>query len=458
MYRARSRSAAVVESLEHRRFLSAAFALRDGLTAHLWAGSVSFDGSTYFEGNDAAHGFELWRTDGTAAGTRLVKDINPTVIGAQAYHSFPQSFMVFNGALLFVARDSNAGPAGLWRTDGTEAGTVKLTDAAEPDLNPDKEGWYALGGKLYGMGTEGLVVTDGTVAGTRLLAGGPGASSLAATHDRLYWLSADQSSVMSYDGTTVSVAAVAPAGAQDPALRSGFGTGVVFSYYTLEAGDWVGHEVTLAPRDRVVRPLSEQQPRNYDRNDDLVFDGVRYFSDDQNHLWRRGRTPADDVLLHEIERGSLTAARGTLFFAHGRQLWRTDGTAAGTRLVRDFGATGTPQDFAGTSTHLYFTLGEPDNTVQPWRSDGTPQGTVQFADVGPHAPEFTSVFGVAPGNGGLLVGVRDRLYLVPDSPRVRSLRPPHQNFFGIIAATHRPPSLFGTRPIGTEDARSNDLL
>ena len=61
------------------------------------------------------HGRELWSTDGTAAGTHLVKDILPGAGG-----SYPLGLTVLNGAVYFHA----SGPEGdeLWRTNGTAAG------------------------------------------------------------------------------------------------------------------------------------------------------------------------------------------------------------------------------------------------------------------------------------------------------------------------------------------------
>ena len=45
--------------------------------------SLTVVGSTvFFTATDATHGTELWKTDGTAAGTALVKDVYPGSIGS----------------------------------------------------------------------------------------------------------------------------------------------------------------------------------------------------------------------------------------------------------------------------------------------------------------------------------------------------------------------------------------
>ena len=38
---------------------------------------TNVNGTLYFQADDGVHGFELWKSDGTAAGTVMVKDINP---------------------------------------------------------------------------------------------------------------------------------------------------------------------------------------------------------------------------------------------------------------------------------------------------------------------------------------------------------------------------------------------
>lgn len=78
----------------------------------------------YFAGVDAEHGVELWRTDGTAAGTYLVKDINPGLAS-----SSPNYLLAIDGYIYFSAISAEFG-AELWRSDGTEAGTVQMQDFA----------------------------------------------------------------------------------------------------------------------------------------------------------------------------------------------------------------------------------------------------------------------------------------------------------------------------------------
>src|SRR5215216_3894977 len=67
----------------------------------------------FFANDDGIHGSEIWRTDGTAAGTRLVKDVCPGSCPAR-----PGALTVWNGLLFFTADDGAHGPE-LWKTDGT---------------------------------------------------------------------------------------------------------------------------------------------------------------------------------------------------------------------------------------------------------------------------------------------------------------------------------------------------
>src|SRR5262245_8146414 len=120
-----------------------------------------------FSANDGASGAELWKTDGTEAGTVRVKDINP---GAGT--ATPLFFTPFNGVLYFLASDGTTGLE-LWKTDRTEAGTVRVKDINPGAGNsvPLSLGSAILNGTLYFTANDGvsgteLWKTDGTEAGT----------------------------------------------------------------------------------------------------------------------------------------------------------------------------------------------------------------------------------------------------------------------------------------------------
>jgi ELWxxDGT repeat protein len=93
-------------------------------------------------------GFELWKSDGTETGTVRVKDIRP---GSD--RSFPRFLTNVNGTLYFIANDGTSGYE-LWRSDGTEMGTVLTVDLAEGSGDSFPHQLTAVADKLF------LAMTD----------------------------------------------------------------------------------------------------------------------------------------------------------------------------------------------------------------------------------------------------------------------------------------------------------
>ncbi|HYM62628.1 MAG TPA: ELWxxDGT repeat protein, partial [Thermoanaerobaculia bacterium] len=105
--------------------------------------SAVVNGVAYFPENDGVHGVELWTSDGTAAGTVMVKDIWPGSVSSD-----PLELRALFGRLYFQATD---GPNGreLWTSDGTAAGTFMVCDVAPGRDSSGPSGMIAVGDRIY---------------------------------------------------------------------------------------------------------------------------------------------------------------------------------------------------------------------------------------------------------------------------------------------------------------------
>ncbi|GGD81848.1 hypothetical protein GCM10011514_52410 [Emticicia aquatilis] len=155
---------------------------------------VTFGGVTkaLFSAYSPTDGQELWITDGTIAGTQLLKNIN-----SSSASSNPFGFEQLGTNVLFFANDGTNGIE-LWKTDGTTAGTVLLKDIYSGITNSVDQGIskiIALGTYAFlnvKDGTNGvnfaLYRTDGTTAGTQTLGPSyPNPANLTAFNNKLFF-------------------------------------------------------------------------------------------------------------------------------------------------------------------------------------------------------------------------------------------------------------------------------
>jgi ELWxxDGT repeat protein len=274
---------------------------------------VNVNGTLFFKVNDGIHGTELWKSDGTDAGTLLVKDIGPGNDPNPLPYRVPQFLTNVNGTLFFIMDDGVHGLE-LWKSDGTEAGTVLVKDILPgPGSGFDQNL------------TDSLVAVNNTLFFTA----NNGVNGLEL------WRS---------DGTepgTVIVRDINPNGSSFPVLP----TDVNGTLYFGATDGVTGTELWKS---------------------DGTIAGTVLVKDIQ---------PGSGTSLNIIP-DSMVNVNGTVFFtastSSSYQLWKSDGTATGTVLVKDIA----PSDLTNVNGMLYFLVRPPSGAADLWKSDGTTLGTV----------------------------------------------------------------------------------
>ncbi len=365
-------------------------------------------GITYFAATDVEHGWELWRSDGTVAGTYIVRDINPGVLGSGV-----GQFAAMNGLFYFSAQDGTT--RSLWRSDGTEAGTWQVKPLASglswPTVVDDVLYFQSY---VYNVGWE-LWRTDGTIEGTsivKLISPGfvsPSASRMIAFDGELYFKTNDGVSgpeLWKSDGTvegTVLLADIVPGIAGSyPTNFTVAGDFLYFATGQLTRDLW-RTDGTAAGTVKLSSSSSFSVLGEFEGPGFQEASGLLYFvgtgaDGTGNELWRTDGSAGGTFRLADISPGatssnlaSFTNANGVLLFtardsSSQRQLWRSDGTLAGTTLVTPIVAkAGTVVSVGGlrqVGDDTWFTVGSSSNEVEFWRTDGTAAETIFVTAVG----------------------------------------------------------------------------
>jgi ELWxxDGT repeat protein len=292
----------------------------------------------YFSADDGTHGRELWRSDGTAAGTWLVADIN-----SGPGDSDPSQVCDAADVLFFTADDGVHGRE-LWRTDGNASGTAMVKDISKGSGNTGIEDMTAVGTKLFFVANEKLWVSDGTSAGTIALTSPLGyTDQLVSFGGKLYFLV--NGALWRSDGTVTGTKLLkwSPKSVDELAAGSNY-------LFMLRGFDFTG-------------PLPA--------------------------LWRTDGTRAGLLRLATVDQlgqpGPMVAAGNRTFFsayagAGSWRIWKSNGTVAGTKRLVNLGNTdrggGLMGEVIAAGTRAYFTIATQEHPeLQLWKSDGKPTNT-----------------------------------------------------------------------------------
>jgi ELWxxDGT repeat protein len=413
------------------------------LVTDLAAGAASSDprdltelnGKVYFGASDAHAGGALWRSDGTASGTVLVKDPVP----GSVFNQPPGLLRAVGGKLLFQAPTPKQ-DLQLWRSDGTAKGTAPFTTFPLGAGSFRDYGSVTAGSRLFFMaptqhdGVE-LWVSDGTARGTRVLTHmapespfPPGAAVyfLPAADGRSVYFFADDGA----HGTEPWVSDGTPAGTRlikdvcPGPCEAGFSIGRLLGnrfYFAASDGVHGNEPWSTDGTEAGTRLLSDLCPGSCDSDPHLsVVVGPRLgfstFLNDARQAWATDGTTAGTVLIAAPAAGRDFAL--LLFDApvtgnvalglgddaeHGVELWRSNLTLRGTRLVRDINTLDLggshPSRLKTSGGTAYFFADDGLSGYELWKSDGTAPGTVQVIDADPgpepaQLPEADQVLGV----------------------------------------------------------------
>lgn len=346
----------------------------------------------FFSAISPAHGRELWWSDGTPTGTRRMIDIR---VGSLS--SFPSAVLTWwNGARvvrLFSADDGARGRE-LWTTDGTALGTRIVADLLPGPLGSKPRDFVGCGDKVYFTAevaplVRELWVSDGTPAGTQVLTNVPGRgvhpTGMFAWRGDLYfqgYVPNKGFELYKARGSSVQVVRDIHQGIGDgyPGLFTPHGGELYFvAQNSLERGGELWATDGSAAGTRLVVDLTPASRVSSSPFDLVEYDGNLYFTariGSARQLYRTDGTAAGTVPLNPgVPVDRLYRGGDGLLISFGNDLYATDGTAAGTTQVSD-GFILTPQ---AAGTGAYFVRGFFSGEV--FFSDGTVSGTSQICDL-----------------------------------------------------------------------------
>ncbi len=301
----------------------------------------------YFTVFDDSNGFELWKSNGTSIGTKLLKNINTSIASSE-----PKQFIATTNAVFFTANDIKHGRE-LWKTDGSN--TQLYADfnnnggmGGVVNYGSDITSMATLNGVIIAQVANTLMKIDGInppVSINRINLVNPSSPELTYYNNKIFyggWSSSYGKELWSTDGTTASMV-----------------------------------------KDLTVGSAASSPTR-------FMVSGIYlyFITNDNTKLWRTDGTESGTILVREFTAGfiqsDLVSMNGKVYFraydnSNGSELWVSDGTNTGTKIVKDIyagGGSSSPYNLTVSNGYLYFTAYNGINYSTLWKTDGTAANTI----------------------------------------------------------------------------------
>src|SRR5215208_484826 len=336
---------------------------------------VDFKGKLLFGANHPRFGEELWRSNGTRSGTRLVRDIDPGPLvikkmeNTETGSSAPDSVLRTKKWIYFQATTVKYGEE-LWKSDGTKSGTKVVKDIVPGpgDSGPEdivstapRTTFFRAWDKNHG---EELWKTDGTTKGTTLIK--------------------DINPDLPPGARCKQGDCGIPKGWSHPDTVTVMGKQVFF------AADDGKHGVELWKSDGTEKGTT------------LVKNINPAAPAPTTTACKREKSCAGsswvDAMTRVGKRIYFTAKDGK----HGLELWKSDGTNRGTKLVKNINPSSVSDasdisNLVAMGKRIYFTANDGKHGLELWKSDGTVKGTREVKDIKPGKigsdPDSLTAFG-----------------------------------------------------------------
>jgi len=344
----------------------------------------------------------------------LVKDIYTGAVG-----SVPSNLTVYNGKLYFSANSLVNGTSignELWESDGTEIGTKLVADIIPGSSSSSLSGLYVFNNKIYFSGSNfingsvvtGLVQSYDETNGVQIVSSiSKYSTNFTQVGNRLYYKSTNTSVTPNTQRLFYIEGNAQPAIADDNLNVNTIGfVGdklIANAQFANAASPFLtqlfGFDGSSSSLIKAINPTTSSYPQYFTYSAAL---GKTFFNANGGNgaePWMTDGTEAGTTLVKDINISSASAGSGPINFTEyqgkvyftasdgltsGSELWVTDGTEQGTKMLKDIvpGTTGSfPEKLTVYKDKLYFFATNASNVKYFWETDGTDAGTKALAPV-----------------------------------------------------------------------------